>query len=386
VNGTAAEGRTWTRRRVLAAVAGLAAVRALGPRASAWGAAEAERPAPAAAPAGGAAVRAASRDQLARLVRGRALALDDPWVLMHAVLALGRDARRGAETILDQVTRRWVEPVARGGATYPAFPLNVEAHRNHFLEIMYAVEVPADRPFATDRMGTITRADLLEGAKALFSPVVAGHELAWTLSVLTAEMRPGADRFTNADGRPFTVAAIVEAGAQAAEVGYADTLAAMRGVKPYGRSALQTYACNGTHVLHGLLDALGRGYEAKDLRARVRTLVAASIYRLAPEVALIDQVIGAGGAPLAALNADAAKLQFLGHSLENLVAARRHDLYAPSAAERAQIAAAEGELAAVAGRLGAAHDLDALARQVPRAYAVVLGDACHALHALEGAA
>ena len=58
--------------------------------------------------------------------------------------------------------------------------------------------------------------------------------------------RPSADRFTNADGQAFTVAALVETSAQAAEVGYADTVAAMRGTKPYGRSTLQTYACNGT--------------------------------------------------------------------------------------------------------------------------------------------
>jgi hypothetical protein len=233
-------------------------------------------------------------------------------------------------------------------------------------------------------MGTLARTDLTRGAFALFSPAVQGDELSWTVSIFTAELRPDADRFTNAEGREFTVSAVVEATAQAAEAGYAATMAAMRGAKPYGRSAVQEYACNGTHVVYAVLDALRNGYRANHLPERATVLMQAALFRLGPEVALIDQVIGGSGAPGAQLNADGATLQFLGHSLENLGFARRHKLYEPSADERKAVAAAEQELAAVAHRLVTSHDLDALARQVPRAYSVVLGDACHALHALEG--
>jgi hypothetical protein len=302
---------------------------------------------------------------------------------MHVVLPLGADVRRGDEPVLDYVTRTWIEPATSNGKTYPRFPLNVEAHPNHFLEVMYATRVPPARAFQT-RMGTITRADLTKAAVALFSPAVQGDELSWTVSIFTAEMRPDADRFTNADGREFTVSAVVEAAALAAEAGYADTTAAMRGAKPYGRSAVQEYACNGTHVVYAVLDAVRNGYRGNGPPERAAALMRASLFRLRPEVALIDQVIGGSGAPGAQLNADGAKLQFLGHSLENLAFARRHRLYDPTADERDAAAAAERELAGVARRLVAAHDLDALARQVPRAYSVILGDACHALHALEG--
>jgi hypothetical protein len=299
---------------------------------------------------------------------------------MHAVLPLGADTRHGDEPILDHVTRTWLEPVTHGGVQYPAFPLKVEAHPNHFLEIMYATAVPPERAFAS-RMGPVTRADLTRAAKALFTPAIQGDELSWTVSVLTAEMKPDADRFENADGRAFTVSAVVEAAAQAGEAGYGDTVAAMRGSKPYGRSAVQEYACNGTHVVYAVLDAVRNGYRGNRLPERATTLLQAALYRLGPEVALIDQVIGA--APGAQLNADAAKLQFLGHSIENARFAQHHGLYAPTAAERAAIATAEEQLAGIAHRLATTYDLDGLARQVPRAYSVVLGDACHALHAAE---
>src|SRR6185369_5277666 len=194
----------------------------------------------------------------------------------------------------------------------------------------------------------------------------------WTVSVLTADMKPGADGFTNADGRPFTVSAVVDAAAQAGEAGYADTLAAMRGTKPYGRSAVQEYACNGTHVVDAVLDAVRNGYRGNGLPERATTLLQALLFRLGPEVALIDQVIGQGGAPGARLNADAAKLQLLGHAIENLRFARRHGLYTPTAAEQKAVDTAEQELAGIASRLAGGSDLDVLARQVPRAYSVVL--------------
>ena len=44
-----------------------------------------------------------------------------------------------AGSILDLVTAQFVTATARGGRTYVGFPLNVEAHPNHFLEIMEAV-------------------------------------------------------------------------------------------------------------------------------------------------------------------------------------------------------------------------------------------------------
>jgi hypothetical protein len=319
--------------------------------------------------------------ELETLVTQRALAVEDPWVLMHAVLPLGAEARFRDEPALDVVARQWIKPVARGSNTYPAFPLEIESHPNHFLEVMYATGVPSDRAFTT-ASGRFTRADLYRAARALFTPATDGSELSWTVSVFTAEMPPDADRFENAEGRPFTVAALVEAATQAAEVGYADTVAAMQGTKPYGRSALQGYACNGTHVVYGLLDALRHGYRGRDLALRTQRLLQAAIYRLGAEVDLIDRVLGASAEPLARLNADAAKLQFLGHSLENLAYAERNRLYTSSATEREAIAAAERELAALVHRLSTVHDLDGLARQVPRAYRVLLGDACHALRGL----
>ena len=374
----------WTRRRFLGTAARTAAGLAAGAGIARAASSPGPRTTPAAArPEDESGLRAAIRADLLRLVTTRALTVDDPWVLMHAVLALGRDAQHAGEPALDFVVRTWLEPVTSGGKQWPAFPRKTEAHPNHFLEIMYAVDVPPGRVFAS-RMGPVTRPGLTSGAQALFSPAMEGDELSWTVSVFSADMRPDADRFENAEGRAFTVGAVIEALAQAAEAGYAETVAAMRGTKAYDRSPIQGYACNGTHVIYGVLDALRNGYRANRLPERATLLMQAALYRLGPEVELIDRVIGAGGAPTAQLNADAAKLQFLGHSLENFIFARRYGLYTPTAAELAAVRHAEEQLAVIAHRLVSTYDLDELARQVPRAYGLILGDACHALHAVEG--
>jgi hypothetical protein len=369
----------WTRRGFLAWAGGLAAITAFPARVRAAATSTPVAP-PAAADA-----NAAARADLQRLVMTRALVGDDPWVLMHVLLPLGAEARRGDARVLDSVLAAWIAPVSVGGKTYAAFPLDVERHPNHFLEVMYEIGVAPGRSFMT-KVGPVTRTDLTNAAKALFSPAAAGGELSWTVSVFTAAIPADRDGFENAEGRAFTVSALVEVLAQATEAAYADTAAAMRGTKPYGRSPLQTLPCNGTHVLGGILDALSHGYRGNKLAERATALVRAATFRLGSEVALIDQAIGRSGGPLAQLNADAAKLQFLGHSLETLGFARRRSLFAPTAAELASIRAAEEELAAVARRLVATHDLAVLERQVPRAYKIVLGDACHALHALGPAA
>ncbi len=355
----------WTRREVLGLTAGAAAALFLpGRRAS-----------------GADATSDATTDALRTLIMQRAVVSEDPWVLMHVVLALGPDARNAGGPLLDAVAAKYLVMTPKDGRSYASFPINVEAHPNHFLEIMDAVGVSPSRRFAVQG-GAVGTDDLLAGAKALFTPTIAGPELSWTLSVFTAAMSPSADRFTNADGQAFTVAALVETAAQAAELGYADTVAAMKGTKPYGRSTLQTYACNGSHVLYGLFDALRHGYEGKNLRQRVHEMTRATYFRLAAEVALIDQALAA---PEQQLNADAAKLQFLGHSIENLRYAERYGVYAPSDAERKQRTTARGVLAEVVQRITTVHNLDALAASVPRAYRIVLGDACHALHGLTSA-
>jgi hypothetical protein len=56
---------------------------------------------------------------------------------------------------------------------------------------------------------------------------------------------------------------------------------------PYKRGVLQTKACNGTHLLYGLIDASVRVW--RGVQGLRRTLVTATLFRLKVEPLLIDK-------------------------------------------------------------------------------------------------
>jgi hypothetical protein len=166
-----------------------------------------------------------------------------------------------------------------------------------------------------------------------------------------------------------------------AEAAFADVLAVMTGEKLYGKSALHTKACNGTHLLYGLVDALRFGYTAHDLKAHVEKLVEATLFRMRLEPVLIDRTLH-GADPMVRLNADAAKFTFFGHVVETLGLASRYGVLGFSPSALALVAGARAELGRLTERITAEHDLTQLEAKVPQAYKHLLGDACHAYRGL----
>lgn len=334
-----------------------------------------------AANAGGGGRDEETADLLHELILQRALSRRDPWTEMHVVLALGPRVEGPEGAVLDDAVAQSVRLETAGFRRVPVFPLEIERHPFHFLQVMQTTGVSRDRSFATPA-GRFTRGELVAGAEALFSPAKVTDELSWAVSVLTREHPPDHERYRNAAGEEIDVGELVERHIRDAEAAYADTLAAMAGRAPYRRGPIQAKACNGTHLLYGLIDALRAGYRGHELRSRVARLVRATLFRVRMEPLLIDRSLG-GADPLSRLNADAAKLTFLGHVLEDLGEVRRHRVLELSDADLQTLAGARSSLAEIVGRLTGEHDLDALARQVPSAYKLILGDSCHAYRGLE---
>jgi hypothetical protein len=371
----------WTRRRVLRVGARLLAVgaaTALGPVTSVP-AAEDE------AKAGGAGARDADSDQrtvtlLREVVQRRALQSTEPWLMAHVVLALGADAKDGKRSLVDAMVADSLELVTIDGKTYPRFSLEVERHPFHFLQILQAVDVPYDHRFVTPR-GSFTRREIVHGSEAVFDPKSHLDEYSWTISVLAHEFPPDRDRFENARGQEVVVSSLVAEHLRDTETAYAATFASMNEGKPFGRGLIHTKACNGAHLIYGLIDALRYGYRRDDLPAKFDRLARATIFRLQLEQKLVDATLR-GNDPMVRLNADAVKLSFLGHVLEDLGYARSCGVLTFDPAQLAAIAVARRQLGGVVERLTSEHDLDLLRANVPNAYILVLGDACHALRGM----
>ena len=254
-----------TRRAALGLGAGALAAGSR-PRALTSSASEASEPS--GAPAGGAS--AASPDAgapgdpaqdertaeyLHELILRRAVPMHDAWIEMHVVLALGGTFDRDGKNLLDDLVSETLAVDTSGLRQYPYFPLTAERHPFHVLQIMQAVGVPEDRVFVTP-VGRYSRRELIEGGAALLEPKEIHDELSWVVSVLCSEFPPDRDRFTTARGTEVVVADVVRQHLREAETSYADVFAVMEGKKLYQKSAIHSTACNGTHLLYGLIDAL----------------------------------------------------------------------------------------------------------------------------------
>lgn len=376
----------WTRREVLRGGIALFAGGAAGMPRVAFG------DGPVASPAAGASSSStrAADDRTATLLRElidrRALAADPgvpnlAWLWAHVILALGPDVKRNGKPIVDQMVADALELVTIDGKSHPRFAPQVERHPFHFLQILQAVGIPYDRRFATPR-GTYTRREIVSGSEASFDPArPADDEASWTICVLTHEFPPAKDRFRTARGAEVVVSDLVERHLRDTEAVYAPIFASMDEGRGYGRGPIHGKACNGAHLVYGLVDALRYGYRGSSLPERFDRLLRATIFRLQLEQRLVDATLRSAD-PMTRLNADAIKLSFLGHLIEDIGYGISCGVVKLDDKQAAQVARARVQLGEVVERIGGEHDLDRLRAEVPNAYSVLLGDACHALRGI----
>jgi hypothetical protein len=376
-----------TRRNLIrggvAAGAALAARAALGRGALTASDAWAETPAGAAPAPGPTAEHFSSAETIAllrELIEQRALASTDPWVEAHVILALGSDVKSGNKYVVDEMVDTSLRTEAVDMKKYPYFPDDIQRHPFHFLQIMQLTAVPYDRAFATP-VGRFTRREIVAGSEAVFEPAKITDELSWAVSVLTHEFPQDKDHFKTARGLDISVKKIVEKHLTATEAAYSEVFASMGGGRPYARGIVQRTACNGTHMVYGLIEALRNGYTVDSLHDRTWRLTRALMFRMRAEPQLIDASLR-GDDPMVRLNADAAKFTFLGHSMEDLGFAVQNGVFQLDPSQREIVTQAREQLAGIVSRLTSEHDLDGLAAQVPEAYKIILGDACHAYRGL----
>ena len=313
---------------------------------------------------------------LREFILQRASESTQPWLEMHVILALGAGFTRGGQNVLDELVAKILEVQTVDMRQYPYFPVDVERHPFHMLQILQATDVPYDRAFVTPK-GRFTRRDLVQGGTALLTPDEIGDELSWIVSVLTKEFPPTADRFTTARGEEVVVQDLVRRHLVETEKAYADVFQVMKRQKLYDKGPLHATACNGTHLLYGLVEALGNGYRADDLEARVEKLVEATLFRARLEPVLIERRMP-GDDPMVRLNREAANLTLVGHLVEMFGYIHQSGAVQMSEGALRAVAELRARLAALTATITTDYDLAKLQQDVPQAYKLILGDACHA--------
>jgi len=330
-----------------------------------------------------------TREILETIIREYATARDEPWLLMHAIRAMGKDFSIGDEPAVAYLCRRYLQETSVNGKSYLHMPISHEGHANAFLaEAVLDSGIDATYAFRTnDRNYSI--ADLIAGAKARFdldtrtlstrSITFNADDLAFSL-VAFAYSTERAGEWVNAYGNSIHMAALADYGLEALESANKLFEASMRqGLLAAGPDRIHDFACGGMHLIYGLSTCLRLGHLQPAQAERMKTQFDIVTWRLKSDSALVERhynvLADQYPAEVVRIHRLSAKLKLLGHGLEVINHARHHGLFIPTAAQDDDIGRAHEELFDVIEAVGpdgprTAHDATL--------FKYLVGDACHA--------
>ncbi|WP_133174681.1 hypothetical protein [Candidatus Methylomirabilis limnetica] len=330
---------------------------------------------------------------LAPLITRHARLLDDPWVLMHGVRAMGPDFTVNSERAVDLLCSRFLKTQRVAGKDYLYMPVEHEGHPNACLKTLLEVGVPLSHPFTLDGR-RYTVGDLANSAKALFvfDPKTADRDnLAWTLIAFSLQTVPSRDTWTNAWGQQIRFTDVVRFGLDTLdETTRQFRQAKAQGVMPTEKDTIMGLTCGGTHLAYALASCVANGHGGDQARARLRDYLDLHIWRLQADGYLMDRFYRQAAPPkdadpalqrLAAIYYHDARLKFYGHSFEIISYARGHGLLTPTPAQTGTIEQGARTLhesvKAIEGT-----DFFEFRKTNPRLFHHLVGDSCHAYHGI----
>jgi len=358
-----------------------------------------EPPAPSPSPA----VTRAEAERAAAWLRDRlrAPARDaaDPWMLAHGLLAFGPtfeadDGRPAIDVIASHATPREVDGVQRYGFIAARDGRPIEPHPHlHVLTLSRVLADPA-RPLRAADGETISLARLVDDMRAVVrlpTSDVAWLESAWWMQAVE-------EAFARDGKAPPGLALPALRAAAVARLEQDDAVLrldpgpapfapnAPMGAAKRAKSHIYAHACGGLHFVQAVVTAAARSGDAALVdraRAQIRLLLA----RQRAERALYADTLASH--PSATLVLRAQQLKFFGHLLETLQHVSAVGLLEPGstladAVARARREATADLVDAIDGLrdAGAYEQLDALPPDQAQLRRDLVGDGCHAVHAL----
>jgi hypothetical protein len=330
---------------------------------------------------------AATGDAGTAIVRQYASASDDPWIVSHAVRAMGGEfTLAGGRRAVDYLLETHLESVPVNDKRVLAFPLQVEVHPDMFLaEAMLEAGVPLEHPF-THQGSRHTVREVLDGARARFRPGRVGAEpnmLPWSVIAFASTTSPMRSRWTNGWNEPVDLDETVERSLRLLEEASLPLMQAMREGRPEtSKAPVHDFTCAGTHMIYALILAMHAGYTGTDRLERTRRQVDLLVWRLTADIALIERFYAArAGQPGRYWYETDSKLKVLGHAEECLAFGMKRGVVSLTPAQQAEHRTAAASLRRLLGdiekrNVAEAHGLNEdLFRQL-------IGDACHARRGL----
>jgi len=274
-----------------------------------------------------------TRERLLGVVRGYARDPENPWAIVHAMLALGPDEKlSNGEDAVDWLFSHYAEVHHVGREDLLTFPAKrgatrIEPHTDLVLKALTEGGVPPGRQVrvADGRLFQVSALYRNSLQRAWVKGTVTGFDGAgwndtpWALQGLAAWAPPDLE-WKAAGGRDMTLDAFTTAVVDQLELETRSLAAAQaKGVvaQKDNRVGIFSYTCGGSHLLMGASYAVGRGYGAPADRERVCRQRDLWRYRIDVELQAIDPALASGqldpGMTALLLTQ---RLKFLGHWLE----------------------------------------------------------------------
>ena len=336
-----------------------------------------------------------TREVLVDVVRRYDLDPENPWAVVHGMLALGAEVplANGVPAV-DHLFATYAERRPEGGVAFPRKrgATRIEPHTDLVFKALTEGGVSFDRTVTVGGQPA-TLQDLFRQSvvKTWVDDTAVSADgygdLGWTLQGIAACVADDL-AWTAVGGHPMTLdrltsALVADLTRQTQFL--RDAIAAGQTVQKR-KQGIFAYACGGTHHLMAAAYAVARGHGTPADRAAIEAEVAPLLWRLDLELQTVDVLL-----PKHPEYADVLleqRMKFLGHFLETTHKMAALGLFVPDEAQRAQMARGADELVAtVAAMERAGMFTDASLAQLraknEQTFLDVIGDAAHAVRGID---
>ena len=330
---------------------------------------------------------------------------NNPWLLSHSLLALGRHLKlKNGKSVVDHIVSTSLKKKVVNGVKLWYFPKGthkhrIEPHPHMHLKPLLEIDVPMNRSFKVGKE-TVTLRQIFNSALHQFPAAPKGREigqLAWIMSAAYGNLAKGQWKWINAKNKEVNFFRQIWKSMK-----YLDKnttflrLFKNRGVKVIPKMKLRNQyvygePCGGFHFQQAMFRWMGFPM----FKARLATLMAAQIelmfYRFDAEMRLYMKLFrryrrNAGYRFLILLQ----QLKFSGHFLETVGSLRQWGLFTPDKLYKKRIRSAVKILCVTVlliDRMKFYHKsqltrLKTMNAQTYQFYLDLLGDSAHALHSL----
>ena len=315
---------------------------------------------------------------------------DQPWMLMHGMLAWGprhltRDGDPAGVHLLDS----HLEARVVAGRAIQVFPIDepggarIDAHRDQSLKTLVEMGIPDPRIQA-----------LVADAQWRFEydpalgdgPLPDANEAPWSAQAFCQTAKEGQDTFVTHAGVEVNLDDLTSAlvGQLEEESRFLDDIR-RAGDTTYEkrRQGIFRYTCGGTHLFMGADACVAAGFGDRELSERLAYQMDLLFWRMRREMEAVDNALTQ--APQMAPLLVEQRMKYLGHFLESEAKAELHGTFVPNDFHRRELVVAHKALYVTVQQLqdmGVFDRLDTFREGQYEYYLFTAGDACHALHAI----